>query len=78
MEPPFRTFRRSYQLPRGSLSPFSGYEFRIAAYNDLGTGEFSDPSPVVSTLEDRPYKYPDHVGGGGGKAGSLTITWDVS
>ncbi|XP_028968580.1 contactin [Galendromus occidentalis] len=76
LEAPFRAARRAYQLPRWSLSPYSGYEFRIAAYNDLGIGEFSEPSPVVTTQEDRPYNAPNNVGGGGGKAGSLTVTWE--
>lgn len=76
LEAPFRASRRSYQLPQGSLSPWSGYQFRIAAYNDLGEGEFSDTSPMMWTSVDKPYRPPNFVGGGGGKAGSLTITWE--
>lgn len=58
------------------LTPWSIYEFRVAASNDLGTGPPSAPSPQHSTAHDRPYKAPSNVGGGGGKIGDLTITWD--
>lgn len=58
------------------LIPWSTYEFRVAATNDLGTGVFSAPSPQHSTPPDRPYRAPMNVGGGGGKIGDLTITWD--
>uniref|UniRef100_A0A6B0VH84 Putative down syndrome cell adhesion molecule n=1 Tax=Ixodes ricinus TaxID=34613 RepID=A0A6B0VH84_IXORI len=58
------------------LSPWSKYEFRVIAGNDLGVGQPSDPSPQYNTALDAPYVAPRNVGGGGGKAGSLTITWD--
>ncbi|XP_037271064.2 contactin [Rhipicephalus microplus] len=57
------------------LSPWSKYEFRVTAANILGVGQPSDPSPQYNTAVDRPYIAPRNVGGGGGKAGSLTITW---
>lgn len=60
------------------LSPWSKYEFRVIAGNDLGVGQPSDPSPQYNTALDAPYVAPRNVGGGGGKAGSLTITWEVS
>lgn len=59
-----------------NLTPWSSYEFSVAAVNDLGIGTPSDPSPIYSTHEDRPYIAPRNVGGGGGKIGDLTITWD--
>lgn len=57
------------------LTPWSTYEFRIAAWNSWGMGPASAPSPRHSTPADRPYIAPYTVGGGGGKIGYLTITW---
>nr|CAD7197031.1 unnamed protein product [Timema douglasi] len=59
-----------------SLSPWSTYEFRVSACNQLGCGQPSAPSPQFNTLTDRPYKAPSKIGGGGGKIGDLTITWE--
>uniref|UniRef100_A0A8W7PC28 Contactin n=1 Tax=Anopheles coluzzii TaxID=1518534 RepID=A0A8W7PC28_ANOCL len=59
-----------------NLTPWCGYEFAVVAVNDLGLGTPSLPSPMYSTLKDRPYIAPRNVGGGGGKIGDLTITWD--
>lgn len=58
------------------LTPWSVYEFQIAASNELGMGPPSSPSPQHATPPDRPYIAPKNVGGGGGKIGDLTITWD--
>ncbi|XP_063219696.1 contactin isoform X2 [Bacillus rossius redtenbacheri] len=66
---------RKETVLENSLSPWSSYEFRVAASNDLGYGPPSSPSPVYSTPPDRPYKAPANIGGGGGKIGDLTITW---
>ncbi|XP_025829331.1 contactin-like [Agrilus planipennis] len=57
------------------LTPWSVYEFRVNAWNQLGMGPPSAPSPRHSTPPDRPYIAPKNVGGGGGKIGDLTITW---
>lgn len=59
-----------------NLLPWSVYEFRVQAVNYLGTGKPSAPSPQFSTLPDKPYSAPSNVGGGGGKIGDLTITWN--
>lgn len=59
------------------LSPWSIYEFRVAAINDRGYGPFSAPSPQYSTKTASPHKAPANVGGGGGKIGDLTISWTV-
>ncbi|XP_053212874.1 contactin-like [Panonychus citri] len=59
-----------------NLSPWSIFEFRVSAYNDLGSSLPSDASPLYKTGEHRPLRSPANVGGGGGKAGTLTITWD--
>ena len=59
-----------------TLSPWATYSFRVKAYNVLGYGEFSAPSPKVNTRPDRPFTIPKNLGGGGGKTGDLTITWD--
>ncbi len=58
------------------LSPFASYQFRVAAYNDLGLGEYSEPSPRYNTLPDKPTVAPTNVRGGGGRTGDLTIVWD--
>eukprot|EP00095_Tigriopus_kingsejongensis_P002293 maker-scaffold400_size182785-snap-gene-0.21 protein:Tk02293 transcript:maker-scaffold400_size182785-snap-gene-0.21-mRNA-1 annotation:"PREDICTED: contactin-like" len=61
---------------RNKLSPFAAYQFRVAGYNDLGLGQFSEPSPSYNTQPDKPLKAPRNVRGGGGKTGDLTILWD--
>lgn len=33
------------------LIPWTDYEFRVIATNTLGTGDPSNPSPIVKTLE---------------------------
>lgn len=58
------------------LSPWSTYRFRVSAINEFGQGPPSTASPSYKTANDRPYVFPRNVGGGGGKVGSLTITWD--
>ena len=68
--------RKQFEL-EGMLSPGCTYEFRVAAANALGYGVFSSPSPQYRTPPDRPYKFPARIGGGGGKIGDLTITWQV-
>ena len=67
--------RRQVKL-RNVLSPYAAYQFRIAAYNDNGLGEYSDPSPAYNTRPDRPTRAPVNVRGGGGRTGDLTIVWD--
>lgn len=57
------------------LTPWSVYEFRVNAWNELGMGLPSAPSPRQSTPADRPFIPPDNISGGGGKSGDLTITW---
>lgn len=58
-----------------TLTPWSNYEFRVNAWNELGAGPPSAPSPKYHTVKDRPNVAPRNVGGGGGKIGDLTITW---
>lgn len=58
-----------------ALNPYTTYEFRVAAYNELGYGLPSKPSPQYSTPSDKPTKSPSNIGGGGGKIGDLTMTW---
>lgn len=59
------------------LQPWSTYEFKIIAGNDIGFSEASLPSPKVNTPADHPYKAPTNITGGGGKIGDLTIVWEV-
>ena len=65
--------RRQYKL-RAGLSPYAAYSFRVAAYNDLGLGEWSDPSPTYNTLPGPPDKAPMNIRGGGGRTGDLTVS----
>ncbi|XP_031782439.1 contactin [Nasonia vitripennis] len=58
------------------LRPFTTYEFRIQAGNELGYGPPSLPSPQYSTPSDKPIVAPSNIRGGGGKLGDLTIKWD--
>ena len=67
--------RRQYVL-KDKLSPFAAYQFRIAAYNELGMGEYSEASPQYNTLPGPPKKAPSNLRGGGGRTGDLTIIWD--
>ena len=69
------TGRRSVVL-NNVLSPWSTYEFRVSAINELGQGLASESSPQYNTDKGMPFKPPSNVGGGGGKAGTLTITWN--
>lgn len=66
---------RKEAVVEDKLTPWSTYEFRVAAWNELGRGAASAPSPRHSTPPDKPYYPPSNVGGGGGKIGDLTITW---
>lgn len=45
------------------LTPFSVYEFQVAAWNDLGIGIPSMPSPKHSTPPERPFISPRNLGG---------------
>ncbi|XP_046406914.1 contactin isoform X2 [Ischnura elegans] len=66
---------RKEAFVREVLSPWSIYEFSVMAGNELGYGIASAPSPQYNTPTDHPYRAPANVGGGGGKIGDLTITW---
>ncbi|XP_040571897.1 contactin [Lepeophtheirus salmonis] len=68
--------RRQYKII-DQLSPYSAYQFRVTAYNDLGLGEHSEPSPIYNTLPDKPTKTPTNIRGGGGHTRDLTIKWDA-
>lgn len=69
--------RREFEV-KEILAPWSVYEFRVAAGNELGLGLASAASPYFNTQPDKPYIPPRNIGGGGGKIGDLTITWKVS
>lgn len=61
------------QVP--NLRPFSNYTVRMRAENIIGTSVASTPSDQFTTAATKPDMFPELVGGGGGKAGELTITW---
>lgn len=60
------------------VTPWSAYEFRLMAVNEIGFSLPSEPSPSYNIPPDAPYHNPSNVSGGGGKIGDLTITWTVS
>ena len=47
--------RRQFRL-ENKLTPWSSYSFRVAAYNDLGLGEWSEASPSYNTRPGYPLK----------------------
>ncbi|KAJ8384733.1 hypothetical protein AAFF_G00199390 [Aldrovandia affinis] len=40
------------------LKPFTSYQFRVKATNDIGDSEYSDPSEAITTLQDVPDEAP--------------------
>ena len=68
--------RRKYDIV-GLLSPWSAYSFRVAAYNDYGLGDWSEPSPKYNTKPDKPYKAVTNLRSDGGRTGDLTLRWDA-
>ncbi|XP_077474176.1 protein sidekick-2-like isoform X2 [Stigmatopora argus] len=46
----------SYSVDR--LKPFTSYQFRVKATNDIGDSEYSQESEAVTTLQDAPDKAP--------------------
>ncbi|XP_072026167.1 contactin-4-like [Amphiura filiformis] len=59
------------------VSPWSTYEFRVTAMNDLGYGQPSEPSEPVTTPQKSPTKAPENVRGCCGGVGNLKIEWDA-
>ncbi|KAM9843028.1 protein sidekick-2 [Aulostomus maculatus] len=46
----------SYSVDR--LKPFTSYQFRVKATNDIGDSEYSQESEAITTLQDAPDKAP--------------------
>ncbi len=67
--------RKQYKLV-SKLSPWAAYSFRVAGYNSIGMGEWSEPSPQYNTRPDKPYLPVTNVRSDGGRTGDLTIRWD--
>ena len=68
--------RRQFRL-ENKLTPWSAYSFRVAAYNGLGLGQWSEPSPSYNTRPGRPLKSVTNIRTGeGGKTGDLLVKWD--
>lgn len=47
------------------LKPFTSYQFRVKATNDIGDSEYSQESETITTLQDGERRRPEktHVGG---------------
>lgn len=71
-----KTSNKLYEITLTDLRPFSEYYFRIRAENSVGTSDPSIRSKMIKTLEVKPDLAPRHVGGGGGKVGTLTVSWE--
>merc|ERR1719438_372266 len=68
--------RQQYRL-ENKLTPWSAYSFRVAAYNGLGLGEWSEASPSYNTRPGLPMKTVTNIrSGAGGRTGDLLIRWD--
>ena len=67
--------RRQFHLEE-LLTPWAAYSFRIAAYNQLGLGEWSEASPQYNTKPGPPNTDVENIRSDGGKTGDLTIRWD--
>lgn len=39
-------------LPIPRLKPFTSYQFRVKATNDIGDSEYSEESEAITTLQD--------------------------
>lgn len=59
------------------LNPYAQYTFRAAGINALGQGVPSKDSLICQTGAAPPNSYPKNLGGGGGKVGTLNISWDA-
>jgi len=68
--------RRQFKLI-DKLTPWAAYSFRVAAYNDLGLGEWSEPSPQYNTKPGRPNRNVTNIRTGeGGRTGDMIVMWD--
>ncbi|XP_048236575.1 contactin-like [Haliotis rufescens] len=59
-----------------SLRPGTAYRFRVLAANMFGHGDPSIHSSMYRLPSAAPVVPPLEVGGGGGRVGTLTITWE--
>jgi len=66
--------RRQFTL-ENKLTPWAAYSFRVAAYNEIGLGQWSEPSPTYNTRPGPPNVPVANVRSDGGKTGDLTLRW---
>jgi len=74
--PPSQDFSTRVSTVVQGLNPYTSYKFRVKGVNSIGVGEPSQESSWYRTLPAPPKIYPKNLGGGGGKVGTLNITWD--
>ncbi|XP_061567904.1 protein sidekick-2 isoform X2 [Cololabis saira] len=65
----------SYIVDR--LKPFTSYQFRIKATNDIGDSEYSDESEAITTLQDAPDKAPTILSVTPHTTTSVMVRWQL-
>uniref|UniRef100_A0A8C6Q863 Sidekick cell adhesion molecule 2 n=1 Tax=Nothobranchius furzeri TaxID=105023 RepID=A0A8C6Q863_NOTFU len=66
----------SYIVSR--LKPFTSYQFRVKATNDIGDSEYSEESEATTTLQDAPDEAPAILSVTPHTTTSVLIRWQVS
>uniref|UniRef100_A0A674ABP6 Sidekick cell adhesion molecule 2 n=1 Tax=Salmo trutta TaxID=8032 RepID=A0A674ABP6_SALTR len=59
-----------------SLKPFTSYQFRVKATNDIGDSEYSQESEAVTTLQDAPDKAPTILSVTPHTTTSVLVRWE--
>ncbi|KAM6904505.1 protein sidekick-2-like isoform 2-T2 [Xenentodon cancila] len=65
----------SYIVDR--LKPFTSYQFRIKATNDIGDSEYSEESEAITTLQDAPDKAPTILSVTPHTTTSVMVRWQL-
>uniref|UniRef100_A0AAY4BPU2 Sidekick cell adhesion molecule 2b n=1 Tax=Denticeps clupeoides TaxID=299321 RepID=A0AAY4BPU2_9TELE len=66
----------TYSVDR--LKPFTSYQFRVKATNDIGDSEYSEESEAITTLQDAPDEAPIILSVTPHTTTSVLVCWQVS